>query len=78
MPIYEYQCNDCNQHFEYLVLRGQEPTQCPSCSGSHLRRKMSVCGFVSKDGSGATVKLPASVGSSCSGCTSSSCAGCGH
>ncbi|WP_028325598.1 FmdB family zinc ribbon protein [Desulfatirhabdium butyrativorans] len=77
MPIYEYNCNDCNHHFEYLVLRGQEPTRCPSCSSEHICRKMSVCGFFSKDGSGQTVKLPAST-SSCSGCSSSSCAGCGH
>lgn len=77
MPIYEYHCNTCEQNFEYLVFRSQEPDCCPACSSSQIIRKMSICGFVSKGGAGEPVKTAAS-SSSCGGCSASSCAGCGH
>ena len=77
MPIYEYHCQGCGQDFEYLVLGGSEPDQCPACKTSEVCRLMSTCGFVSKNSGGQTVNTSAS-SSSCAGCSGSSCAGCGH
>lgn len=77
MPIYEYHCDGCGQDFEYLVLGGSEPDQCPTCDANTVCRLMSTCGFVSKGSGGQTVSTSAS-SSSCSGCSASSCSGCGH
>jgi putative FmdB family regulatory protein len=77
MPIYEYHCNGCGHDFEYLVLGGSEPDQCPACNAATVCRLMSTCGFVTKGSGGQTVSKSAS-SASCTGCSSSSCAGCGH
>ncbi|MDX2452979.1 zinc ribbon domain-containing protein [Desulfosarcina sp.] len=76
MPIYEYHCKGCSQDFEYLVLGGSEPDQCPACKADTVCRLMSTCGFVSKGSGGETVSTSAS-SSSCTGCSASSCSGCG-
>ncbi len=76
MPIYEYHCNRCSHDFEYLVLGGDEPGECPQCGAADVCRLMSTCGFVSKGAGGETVS--SSAGSSCSGCSATSCAGCSH
>ena len=76
MPIYEYQCQDCRQEFEYLVFGGEEPDKCPSCQSEKVCRLMSACGFLSKGAGGETVS--SSAGSSCGGCAATSCAGCGQ
>ena len=73
MPIYEYQCNDCESDFEYLVMGNDKPC-CPSCNSKKVGKLMSACGFVSKGGGGGTVSK--SAGSSCGGCTASSCSSC--
>jgi len=77
MPIYEYHCKECGQDFEYLVIGGSEPDQCPACKADTVCRLMSTCGFVSKGNGGQTVSTSAS-SPSCAGCSGSSCAGCGH
>jgi len=41
MPLYEYQCNDCDQTFEKLVFNDQ-PSECPECHGKHIERLLSV------------------------------------
>jgi putative FmdB family regulatory protein len=77
MPIYEYHCNGCGHNFEYLVLGGSEPDQCPACNAEKVCRLMSTCGFVSKGSGGETVSTSASPHHA-AGCSASSCAGCGH
>jgi putative FmdB family regulatory protein len=48
MPIYEYQCRQCAQQFELLVLK-TTVVECPSCQGRDLDQLLS--GFaVSSDG----------------------------
>ncbi|MCD6162560.1 MAG: zinc ribbon domain-containing protein [candidate division Zixibacteria bacterium] len=69
MPIYEYNCKQCNSDFEELV-RGNEETVCPSCGSSEIEQKLSVCGFKCSS------VFVGSTGSSCSGCTKNSCSGC--
>jgi putative FmdB family regulatory protein len=43
MPIYEYQCRECEHPFEALV-DGDEPVACPQCKGKKLDRLLSLPG----------------------------------
>ncbi len=70
MPIYEFRCNKCGD-FEKLVF-GKDEVLCPRCGGI-VSKLMSACNF--KSGAG-DFKSAASTGSSCGGCSSSSCATC--
>lgn len=76
MPIYEYECCDCCEKFEMLVFRSDEPVSCPKCNSSNSRRVMSVFGFKSGGDKGVASSRMGSGGSSCAGCTASSCSSC--
>jgi putative FmdB family regulatory protein len=41
MPIYEYQCDQCEHAFEALVDEGESVT-CPRCRTSELKRLLSL------------------------------------
>lgn len=41
MPLYEYQCRDCDAQAELLIHAGQEPT-CPECGSQRLTKLLSV------------------------------------
>lgn len=43
MPLYEYQCNDCERPFEKLVRFSEADLNpdCPYCHGQHTQKKMS-------------------------------------
>jgi putative FmdB family regulatory protein len=41
MPIFEYDCKECDRQFEVLV-RAQEVPECPSCHGHQLERRLST------------------------------------
>ena len=42
MPIYEFQCESCEECFETLVFSGdREPVRCPDCDSEKVRRQMS-------------------------------------
>jgi len=50
MPIYEYQCRDCNDEFEALQKIGDRPLRrCKKCSG-RLDKLISRTAFVLKGG----------------------------
>lgn len=76
MPIYEYHCKKCEKDFECLVF-GSDTPKCPGCETDDVERLMSACGFVSRGTDGMTESRSAA-DSSCTGCSASSCAGCGH
>lgn len=76
MPIYEYECGDCQKHFETLVFRSDEPVICPQCGGERADRIMSVCGFKSGGAKGAASSRMGSGASSCAGCSSGNCSSC--
>lgn len=76
MPIYEYQCKDCGEEFEYLVF-GSDSPECCCCKSKKVSRLMSACGYVSKGGGGETVSRSAGA-SSCGSCSAGSCSSCGH
>jgi len=48
MPIYEYECRECQNRFELLVL-GSDTLECPACQATDLERLMSLSA-VSSDG----------------------------
>jgi putative FmdB family regulatory protein len=41
MPLYEYNCLDCERDFELLVRSGEEP-HCPECEGTRLAKLLSA------------------------------------
>jgi putative FmdB family regulatory protein len=63
MPIYEYECTSCGKEFEVLVRNASTKPECPGCSGSDLRKKMSVPAAITGSAS-AQMEMPAS----CQGC----------
>ena len=66
MPIFEYRCNSCSEHFEKLVF-GNQKVQCPKCSSEDIKKKLSTFGM-------SGVRNPGSSG--CSSCNSGSCSTC--
>ncbi len=73
MPLYEYVCKDCGNHFDALrsMKDADKPIQCRSCHSEHTSRALSVF-FASSEGRSVT-----SSGGGCSGCGGGSCASCG-
>ncbi len=52
MPLYEFQCADCQDDFEELVRSSAAVAEvkCPQCGSQQVRRKISV--FASKSSAG--------------------------
>jgi putative FmdB family regulatory protein len=48
MPIFEYQCHECNKSFEKIVFKGDEDDIiCPVCESPDIKKKMSAASFIS-------------------------------
>jgi putative FmdB family regulatory protein len=76
MPIFEYQCRDCETPFEAFVTAERTP-ECPSCHGANLAKLLSRPGMV-----GAAASAGSGPGEGCampamSGCGAGGC-GCVH
>ena len=41
MPIYEYACMECEQHFEELVRSEEQQIACPDCGATNVRKQFS-------------------------------------
>ncbi len=65
MPIYEFDCKECNQSFEELVFSASriDEVTCPKCGGNQVKKKMST--FASKVAGGSS---SFSLGSSAASC----------
>lgn len=50
MPLYEYQCKDCDREVEVLVRSEAEQPECPECGGERLVKLLSVCAAPSSGG----------------------------
>ncbi len=51
MPIYEYQCQNCDEELEVLQKISDAPLQvCPACGKTALRKKVSAAAFRLKGG----------------------------
>ena len=48
MPIYEFKCLKCNEHYELLVTNKDEQIElkCPKCNSEELERIISVTSYV--------------------------------
>ncbi|MDX1762744.1 MAG: zinc ribbon domain-containing protein [bacterium] len=68
MPIYEYACNACGEHFETLVLGKDKSIECPRCRGVDVTRRLSSFASQGTEKGG---------GGSCGSCSASSCSSCG-
>ena len=76
MPIYEYQCKDCEQCFEALRTMSQAdtPIECEKCESMNTARKVSAA----FGHSGGRVVAGGASSSGCGGCSGGSCSSCGH
>jgi putative FmdB family regulatory protein len=45
MPIFEYQCRDCERTFEAFVT-AERKAECPACHGANLGKLLSRPGMV--------------------------------
>ncbi len=41
MPIYEYACMECEQHFDELVRNDEQVVSCPSCGAGDVLKQLS-------------------------------------
>ncbi|WP_084001232.1 FmdB family zinc ribbon protein [Anaerolinea thermolimosa] len=73
MPLYEYVCQDCGEHFDALrsFKEADQPIRCKSCFSERTIRAISVF-YASSDG-----RAIATSGGGCSGCGGGSCSSCG-
>lgn len=73
MPLYEYICQQCQHRFDALrpMSSADAPIACPYCGGQETRRAISLFAAIGSEG------VIAGSGSSCTSCSSGSCAGCG-
>jgi putative FmdB family regulatory protein len=53
MPIYEYICDECETHFEKIVINKQQEIACPKCASKKASIQLSVFSSV---GNGASAK----------------------
>jgi putative FmdB family regulatory protein len=42
MPIYDYQCLDCSERFEALILKNTPTPTCPACKSAKLEQLISM------------------------------------
>ena len=42
MPIFEYECRECGNHFEQLVYGKETKVVCRSCGSSHVVQLLST------------------------------------
>ena len=50
MPIYEYECPECQHRFELLVKLDAKPPECPECGHTPTEKAVSVSTFKLKGG----------------------------
>jgi putative FmdB family regulatory protein len=58
MPLFEYECQDCNRPFEAFVTASRTPA-CPGCKGTNLAKQLSSPGMVGAVGRSAGPSMPA-------------------
>lgn len=67
MPIYEYICEDCQTHFEKIVLNKQQEISCPKCAGKRNAIQLSVFSAGPSNGASAKSSNGFSGGGGCCG-----------
>jgi putative FmdB family regulatory protein len=56
MPIYEFECVECEACFEELVAAGESAVACPECGSTRTRRLLSSVSPPSRQPRGARVR----------------------
>ncbi len=65
MPIYEYQCQDCDHQYEALVFASDEANPpCSKCQSANVVKLMSA-GCILNSNAGASADMGASAASGC-------------
>jgi putative FmdB family regulatory protein len=71
MPLFEYQCRDCERAFEAFVTVERTP-KCPGCHSVNLARLLSSPGMVGvtagRSGPGESCRMPHMPGCGAGGC----------
>lgn len=49
MPIYEYECGQCRQQFEYFMLPSSPAAKCPGCGTTDLKQMISLSAVSSEN-----------------------------
>lgn len=65
MPLYEYECPDCDEALELLVRSPDETVQCPECGTDKLTKLMSAPAAPSTNGSETSLPMAGPSGESC-------------
>jgi putative FmdB family regulatory protein len=75
MPIYEYICEDCDTHFEKIVINKQQEIACPKCASKKASIQLSVFATSSGSANGSSAKSSTSSGGNTGGgcCGGGSC-----
>lgn len=57
MPIYEYQCQECGEHFDKFVrsISAEMDVVCPACGSKEVRKAFST--FASRGANGGTAAV---------------------
>lgn len=57
MPIYEYQCQECGEHFDKFVrsISAEAEVVCPACGSQEIRKGFST--FASRGTNGGTATI---------------------
>jgi putative FmdB family regulatory protein len=71
MPIYEYVCKDCQEHYERIVMSARQEIACPKCASKRHTLQLSVFN-AGKSSNGTGSSRSASNSGGCA-CTPSSC-----
>jgi putative FmdB family regulatory protein len=74
MPLYEYLCQACGQHFDALrpMKDADQPIACTACRSEQTQRLLSV--FNAQSGG----RVVGGSGGGCGGCSGGACGSCGH
>ena len=73
MPIYEYVCDDCQTHFEKIVLNKTQEIACPSCAGKKNSIQLSVFSATNGSANGGPAKSGSFSGGGGGGCCGGGC-----
>ncbi len=56
MPVYEFECEDCDNRFEELTGAETQILACPACGSEHTRRLLSPVSPAGRQPRGAKVR----------------------
>ena len=64
MPLFEYRCRECEEHFEKLVgmTASRESETCPRCGSADVARQYSAFATAARTGPGGQVSCSADSG----------------